>query len=140
MVRFEKLIVPEKIYPYIDAVSAADYSNGTFGDIVSGVFTAGAGFKAIMQVELGDDKGFNTFKVKANEHVRIADFSKTIGVIVNITEEQLPANYKENDVLVPTSEGALKVGSATADGFKVIEVTNYGVRAEVVASTVTTKE
>ena len=42
MVRFEKISTTEKNYPYVDAVVAADYKNGTFGNVSNGKFTATA--------------------------------------------------------------------------------------------------
>ena len=134
MIRFEKLAATEKAYPFVDAVVAADYKNGTFGDVADGVFTAGAdGFKAIMQVEKGDDMKTDKFVVFKDEHVRIADFAKVDGQIVNITADELPATYQEKDKLVAKADGTLEVKSgANSNYFEVLEVTRYGVRATVV--------
>lgn len=133
MIRFEKLSVPETIYPYVDAVVSADYSNGTFGSVADGKFTSGAGSMAIMQVEKGDDAKYESFMIKKGEHARIADFTKTPGQIVNITADELPSSYDVDNSLVAKADGTLKVGSGDVS-FKVIEVTSYGVRATVVVS------
>ena len=46
MIRFDKISATEKNYPFVDAVVAGDYLNGTFGTVSNGTFTAGAtGFK-----------------------------------------------------------------------------------------------
>lgn len=136
MIRFEKLAATEKNYPFIDAVAVADYANGTFGTIDNGKFTAGASFMAIMQVERGNDMKTANFVVKKDEHVRVADFAKVDGQVVNITIDQLPATYKANDKLVADSTGKLVVStSATSKYFEVIEPTRYGVRATVVVGT-----
>ena len=140
MIRFEKLSVPEVIYPYQDAVAAADYINGTFGTVANGVFTAGVTTGVvrlcIMQVEKGDDAKSDAFKVLKGEHVRVADLTHTLvqGLIVNITADELPATYEVGDVLITSTDGLLIVDATENDnktGLKVIEVTDYGVRAVI---------
>lgn len=134
MIRFEKLSVPEVIYPYQDAVAAADYINGTFGTVANGTFTAGAGNLCIMQVEKGDDAKSDAFKVLKDEHVRVADLSLDLvqGLIVNITADELPETYAVGNVLKAASTGLLVVDSTSgAKGLKVVEVTDYGVRAVI---------
>lgn len=139
MIRFEKLSATEKAYPFVDAVVADDYKNGTFGDIANGTFTAGTGFKAIMQVEKGDDMKTDEFKVFKDEHARIADFAKANGQVVNITTDELPKTYKAGDKLVASNAGVLTVSAdATSEYFEVIEVTRYGVRAVVTIGTTAT--
>lgn len=138
MIRFEKLSATEKAYPFVDAVVAKDYKNGTFGEVANGTFTAGTGFKAIMQVEKGDDMKTDQFKVLKDEHARIADFTKADGQIVNITADELPKTYKAGDKLVAGNTGVLTVSAdATGEYFDVIEVTRYGVRAVVTIGTTT---
>lgn len=134
MIRFEKLAATEKAYPFVDAVVAADYKNGTLGNVANGVFTAGAnGFKAIMQVEKGDEMNTDKFVVFKDEHARIADFAKADGQIVNITADELPATYQAKDKLAAKADGTLEVKSdANSNYFEVLEVTRYGVRATVV--------
>lgn len=133
MVRFEKLAPTEKAYPFEDAVVAADYKNGTFGSVAKGTFTAGEGFKAIMQVEKGDDMMTDNYKVVKGEHARIVDFAKADGAIVNITSDNIKDDYssaKYFDVDVAT--GLLKKAeSLSGNGFTVIELTRYGARATV---------
>lgn len=132
MIRYEKLTVPETIYPYEDAVSADTYKNGTFGDVVDGVFTAGEGFKTIMQIEKGNDMKTDKFVVQKDEHVRVADLSKTPGQVVNVTADELPETYEKGDKLVAGADGKLVVGSGDKY-LEVIEPTRYGVRATIVA-------
>ena len=132
MIRFEKLAPTEKAYPFVDAIVADDYKNGTFGEVENGTFTAGAGFKAIMQVEKGDDMNTDKFKVFKDEHARIADFTKADGQVVNITVDELPETYTVGDKLVAGANGILSVSTdATNNCFDIIEVTRYGVRATV---------
>ena len=138
MIRFEKLSATEKAYPFVDAVVADNYKNGTFGTITDGTFTAGTGFKAIMQVEKGDDMKSDKFEVFKDEHARIADFAKADGQIVNITADELPETYEIGDKLAANSTGVLSVSAgASGDYFDVIEVTRYGVRAVVTVGTAT---
>lgn len=134
MIRFEKLSVPEVIYPYQDAVAADEYINGIFGAVADGKFTKGAGNLCIMQVEKGDDAQSGDYKVAKNEHVRVANLAHTLvqGLIVDITADELPATYEVGSVLTADTTGLLKVASGSnAKGLKVIEVTDYGVRAEI---------
>lgn len=132
MVRYEKL-TPHYVNPFVDATAAAEYTNGVFGTLSdNGVFTKGSGNCCIMQVEKGDDARYNSFTVKMNEHVRVADLAKSEGEIINITAEELPQTYAVGDVLAPASTGLLAVDSSDdAKGFKIVEVTDYGCRAQV---------
>lgn len=132
MVRFEKLFVPEVLYPYVDAICKAEVKNGTFGTVaeVAGAqtFTAGAGNMCVMQVELGDDAHTDEYAV-SKTHVRVADMEKCNGLIVNITAEQLPDEYEVGNILTADATGKLKTGGT--EGYKIIEVTDYGVRAVI---------
>lgn len=132
MIRFEKLASTESVYPFVDAVVAADYKNGTFGTIANDTFTSGAGFMAIMQVEDGDAAKTADYTIPADKHARIADFSKTDGHVVNITKDQLPETYDVGDKLVGNGD-AYTVETVTSECFEIIEIMPYGVRATVVA-------
>lgn len=133
MVRFEKLN-PEVQYPYSDAVAAADYINGVFGAVASGTFTIGASATScIMQVERGDDAYSDNFKVKAGEHVRVADLTKAVGEILNITADLLPSTYAVENKLKSDATGKLVVDN-TNGKIEIIEVTDYGVRAVVLGN------
>ena len=132
MVRFEKLAIPETIYAFVDATTAAEYTNGTFGTISSDVFTAGAGNFCIMQVEWGDKAYSDEFTIPAGAHARVADMAKGEGLVINITANELPSSFAVGDVLKSDSNGKLVINSAqSAKGYKVIEITDYGARAVV---------
>ena len=133
MVRFEKLAPTEKAYPFEDAVVAADYKNGTFGSVAKGTFTAGEGFKAIMQVEKGDDMMTDNYKVVKGEHARIVDFAKAEGAIVNITADNIKDDYSSAKYFEVDATGLLKKADDLSgkNGFTVIELTRYGARATV---------
>ena len=133
MIRFEKLASTESVYPFVDAVVAADYKNGTFGTISGGTFTSGAGFMAIMQVEDGDKAKTVDYIIPAGKHARIADFSKVAGHVVNITKDQLPETYEVGNKLVGSGATYTVNSGAESKYFEVIEVMPYGVRATVVA-------
>lgn len=131
MIRFERLSEHYR-NPFVDATAYAEYINGIFGTLSSGVFTKGAGNYCVMQVERGDKAHSDEFTVKANEHVRLADMTKAEGEIINITADELPSTYAVNDILAAQSTGLLAVNSASgAKGYKIIEVTDYGCRAVV---------
>lgn len=134
MVRFENISTTEKNYPYVDAVVAADYKNGTFGTVVTGTFTAGAtGNYVIMNIEDGDDAKSDDYVIKKGAHARIADLETVIGAIVNITSAQLPASVVKGNKLQSQADGTLKVNaSATGLYIEVVEVTRFGVVGKIV--------
>ena len=131
MVRFEKL-TQHYVNPFSDATAYAEYINGIFGTVSSGVFTKGAGNYCVMQVERGDKAHSDNFVVLQGEHVRVANMAKAEGEIINITADELPSTYAVGDILSAQSTGLLAVNSASgAKGYKIVEVTDYGCRAQV---------
>nr|DAO30161.1 MAG TPA: hypothetical protein [Caudoviricetes sp.] len=134
MVRFENISTTEKNYPYVDAVVAADYKNGTFGTVATGTFTAGAtGNYVIMNIEDGDDAKSDDYVIKKGAHARIADLETVIGAIVDITSAQLPASVVKGNKLQSQADGTLKVNaSATGLYIEVVEVTRFGVVGKIV--------
>ena len=134
MVRFENISTTEKNYPYVDAVVAADYKNGTFGTVSTGTFTAGAtGNYVIMNIEDGDDAKSDDYVIKKGAHARIADLETVIGAIVDITSAQLPASVVKGNKLQSQADGTLKVNaSATGLYIEVVEVTRFGVVGKIV--------
>lgn len=134
MVRFENISTTEKNYPYVDAVVAADYKNGTFGTVVTGTFTAGAtGNYVIMNIEDGDDAKSDDYVIKKGAHARIADLETVIGTIVDITSAQLPTSVVKGNKLQSQADGTLKVNaSATGLYIEVVEVTRFGVVGKIV--------
>lgn len=139
MVRFENISTTEKNYPYVDAVVAADYKNGTFGTVVDGTFTAGAnGTFVIMNIEDGDDAKSDDYVVKEDAHARIADLTKVNGASLSITSAQLPSTVAKGNKLEAQADGTLKVNaSAKGSYLEVTEVTSFGVNAKVVIVTAT---
>lgn len=133
MIRFEKLAPTEKGYPFEDAIAADSYINGTFGDVAEGKFTKGDKFKAIMQVEKGDNANSGKFKVEKGEHVRVVDFNQCDGAIVNITSDNIKSYATTDKGYKVDTDGMLTKDDTLeeASGFKVIEHTDYGVRATV---------
>ena len=134
MVRFENISTTEKNYPYVDAVVAADYKNGTFGTVATGTFTAGAtGNYVIMNIEDGDDAKSDDYVIKKGAHARIADLETVIGAIVDITSAQLPASVVKGNKLQSQADGTLKVNaSATGLYIEVVEVARFGVVGKIV--------
>lgn len=134
MVRFDKISATEKNYPFVDAVVAGDYKNGTFGTIAAGTFTAGAtGFYAIMNVEDGDDAKSDEYVVKRGAHARIADLSKVDGQVLNITVDELPETFNIGDKLVSKADGTLEVSESASEKYiEVTEVTRFGANAKIV--------
>ena len=133
MIRFDKISATEKNYPFVDAVVAGDYLNGTFGTVSNGTFTAGAtGFYAIMNIEDGSKAKSDEYVVNAGAHARIVDFSKVDGQILNVTSAQLPETFAKGNKLVSKEDGTLQVGSPTNKYFEVVEVTRFGANVKVV--------
>ena len=134
MVRFENISTTEKNYPYVDAVVAADYKNGTFGTVATGTFTAGAtGNYVIMNIEDGDDAKSDDYVIKKGAHARIADLETVIGAIVDITSAQLPASVVKGNKLQSQADGTLKVNASTTGLYiEVVEVTRFGVVGKIV--------
>lgn len=125
MIRFNKTVPTENGYPYIKAVIAADYKNGTFGTVdAKGVFTAGRGGYYIDQIESGDDMYSDDFKIKAGTEVRLVDMSKCVGAIVTVTKDNcteamqgfiVPAAFDLGIAAAPNSDGVL----GAADNLKI---------------------
>lgn len=133
MIRFDKISATEKNYPFVDAVVAGDYLNGTFGTVTDGTFTAGAtGFYAIMNLEDGDEAKYDEYVIKTGAHARIVDFSKVDGQILNVTSAQLPETFEKGNKLVSKVDGTLEVGSPSNKYFEVVEVTRFGANVKVV--------
>lgn len=134
MIRFDKISTTEKNYPFVDAVVAGDYLNGTFGTVADGTFTAGAtGFYAIMNLEDGDEAKSDEYVVKTGAHARIVDFTKVDGQILNVTSAQLPDTFEKGNKLVSKADGTLEVSSSASNKyFKVIDVTRFGANVKVV--------
>lgn len=135
MVRFDKIAVVEKTYPYVSATSAAKYKNGTFGSVADGVFTAGAtGFYTIMQLEKGDDATSDDFIINKDEPCRVCDLSQVAGQILDITSAQLPDTFAKDDKMVSTADGTLEAPSTepTEKYFLVTEVTSFGAKVQIV--------
>lgn len=133
MIRFDKISATEKNYPFVDAVVAGDYLNGTFGTVADGTFTAGAtGFYAIMNLEDGDEAKSDEYVVKTGAHARIVDFTKVDGQILNVTSAQLPDTFEKGNKLVSKVDGTLEVGSPSNKYFEVVDVTRFGANVKVV--------
>ena len=121
MIRFDKISATEKNYPFVDAVVAGDYLNGTFGTVSNGTFTAGAtGFYAIMNLEDGNKAKSDEYVIKTGAHARIVDFSKVDGQILNVTSAQLPDTFEKGNKLVSKADGTLQVGSPSNKYFEVV--------------------
>lgn len=86
-------------YPFEDAVIDEDVMNGAFGDVTDGKFTANdSGKKIIMQVEVGDNKGLNEYKISAGSHVRVLDPMKVNGEF-EVYGYPLPKTFAVGDTI-----------------------------------------
>ena len=135
MVRFSNISTTEKNYPFVDAVVAADYVNGTFGTVADGTFTvAESGTYVIMNVESGDDAYSDDNTIVEGAHARVADLTLVNGAPLNITSAQLPDEVAVGDKLVANASGTLDVSADASTYIEVTEITPYGVNAVVVVA------
>ena len=98
--------------PFVDAVAAVDTFNGAMGTVSDGKFTPGVGTTAIMQVECGDDAGMPKYPIAKGTHVRVVDFEKCKGNLVNIYDYPLPATFAVGNKLEADTDGSLKVNAS----------------------------
>lgn len=137
MIKLHSIGQIEHSYIFEDAIADADTFNGAVGDVTSGKFAATANkAKAIMQVEVGDDEGMPTYKIKKGEHVRVGDLTKLAGQTIEIYGDELPADVAKADKLESDASGKLvKNSGATAPYFEVTKIigNHLGVEATVVA-------
>lgn len=136
MVKLNSLKQIEHLYAFENAVVKVDTYNGAFGDVVDGEFVVGEGTKAIMNVEVGDEAGFDTYPIKANTQVRVVDLEKLNGELIEVYGDQVPTGAKVGNALTVDTNGNLVVGTATAPYLKVEKVFGNvkGVEVKVVTA------
>lgn len=100
MVKFRTLgQIEHGEYPFEDAVVDKEVMNGAFGDVADGKFTASeSGKKVVMQVEVGDDEGLDTYKIPAGSHVRVLDTAKLKGEL-EVYGYPLPDTFAVGDTV-----------------------------------------
>lgn len=136
MVKFHTIGQIEKKYAFEDAVASADTINGAFGAVADGAFAVGAtATKAIMQLEVGDEAGLDTYPIAKDAHVRVVDLSAFDGETIEIYGAQLPDGVKKGDKLASDATGKLVAGASAAPYYEVTKViaNTKGVEATIVA-------
>ena len=142
MIKFHTISQIEKHdYAFENATTTADALNGEFGAVTTGAFApAATASKAIMQIEVGDDAGLDSYKIPAGTKVRVVDLAKFNGETVEIYGAQLPATYVVGNKLQSTATGVLAVvATPTAPYFTITKVIvacgkKVGVEATVVTA------
>lgn len=137
MIKFSTIGQIEKKYAFEDAVANANTFNGAFGSVSEGKFTAGAnGVKAIMQLEVGDNAGLDTYPIAKDEHVRVVDLTKFDGETIEVYGDEVPASVVVGNKLASDSTGKLVTGASAAPYFEVTKVIGgtHGVEVTVVAT------
>lgn len=139
MIKFSRLSqIEHGDYPFEDAVTKEDTFNGAFGDVAAGEFTVGANKKkAIMQLEVGDDEYMPTYKIAKGSHVRVLDFEKVNGQLMEVYGDEVPAEAVKGSKLESDADGSLKVNeSATAPYYEVTRIigNKLGVEVKVITS------
>ena len=136
MIKFHTIGQIEKKYAFEDAVAKTDTFNGAFGTVADGEFSVGAtATKAVMQLEVGDEAGLDTYPIAKDAHVRVVDLSAFNGETIEIYGDELPDGVKKGDKLVSDATGALVTGASAAPYYEVTKVipNTKGVEATVVA-------
>ena len=136
MIKFHTIGQIEKKYAFEDAVAKADTFNGAFGTVADGEFAVGAtATKAVMQLEVGDEAGLDTYPIAKDAHVRVVDLSTFNGETIEIYGNELPDGVKKGDKLASDATGALVTGASAAPYYEVTKVipNTKGVEATVVA-------
>ena len=100
MVKFHTIGQIERgAHPFEDAVTDTEIMNGAFGDVTNGKFTASeSGKKVIMQLEAGDDKGLDEYRISAGSRVRVLDPTKVVGEL-EVYGYPLPVDFKVGDIV-----------------------------------------
>ena len=137
MVKFYTIGMIEKYNPFVSATTAADYTNGAFGDVADGVFTVGATkFKVLMNKGKGHSM-YTDFTVEAGESSRVCDLSKLDGEYLLISPEHLPSTFKATDKLVSDTTGKLVVSASAVAPYllvdSVVEFDGKGAKVKIVA-------
>lgn len=110
-------------YPFEPAVAGADTFNGAFGAVTSGTFAvAAAASKAIMNLEVGDNVGLDTYPIKKGEQLRVIDLTKLNGKTMEIYGDELPSGVAVGDKLKSDATGALVKGATAAPYYEVTKV------------------
>lgn len=137
MIKFSTIgQIEHGVYPFEDAVAGADTFNGAFGAVTTGTFAVAAtASKAIMNIEVGDNVGLDTYPVKKGDQVRVIDFTKLNGQTIEIYGDELPSGVKKGDKLKSDATGALVTGATAAPYYEVTKVIPNvkGVEATVVS-------
>ena len=129
MIKFSTIgQIEHGVYPFEDAVAGADTFNGAFGAVATAS-------KAIMNIEVGDNAGLDTYPVKKGDQVRVIDFTKLNGQTIEIYGDELPSGVKKGDKLKSDATGALVTGATAAPYYEVTKVIPNvkGVEATVVS-------
>ena len=137
MLKFESIKSIEKFYFFEDAVIESAMMNGTFGEVIDGVFKPAAnGKKAIMQVEVGHDMGMAEYMIPAGSHVRVVNLEKMGEEDMNIEVygAQLPKEFVVGDNLASDEAGVLVTGASAAPYLEIKKVigNKIGVLADIV--------
>ena len=137
MIKFSTIGAIEHEYAFEPAVAGADTFNGAFGTVSNGTFSVGEGAsKAIMNVEVGDNAGLDTYPIAKGENLRVVDLAKFNGKTIEIYGDELPSGVSKGDKLKSDASGALVKGASAAPYYEVTKVipNTKGVEATVVIS------
>ena len=135
MLKFHTIGQIEKKYAFEDAIASADTVNGAFGTVSGGNFSVGAdATKAIMQLEVGDEAGLDTYPIAKGSHVRVVDLTAFNGETMEIYGVQVPDGVEVGDKLKSDANGALVTEAAAAPYLEVTKIipNTKGIEVKVV--------
>lgn len=127
----------EHEYAFEPAVAGADTFNGAFGKVTAGTFAVAAdATQAIMNIEVGDNAGLDTYPIAKGTDLRVVDLAKLNGKTMQIYGDVLPAGVTKGDKLKSDATGKLVKGASKAPYYEVTKVIPNTNGVEVTLSTV----
>lgn len=110
-------------YPFEPAVASTDTFNGAFGTVEGGKFSVAANAsKAIMNIEVGDNAGLDTYPIAKDTQLRVIDLSKLNGKTIEIYGDEIPSGVVKGDKLMSGADGSLVKGATTVPYYEVTKV------------------
>lgn len=127
----------EHEYAFEPAVAGADTFNGAFGKVTAGTFAVAAdATQAIMNVEVGDNAGLDTYPITKGADLRVVDLAKLNGRTMQIYGDVLPAGVAKGDKLKSDATGKLVKNATKAPYYEVTKVIPNTNGVEVTLNTV----
>lgn len=136
-IMFSTIGAIEHEYAFESAIAGADTFNGAFGTVTAGTFSVAAdAAQAIMNVEVGDNAGLDTYPIAKGSDLRVVDLAKLNGKTMQIYGDALPDGVAVGDKLKSDATGKLVKGATKAPYYEVTKVIPNTKGVEVTLNTV----